>query len=149
VQPVMNINIVLISIIEYIGRTISWPRAELTRCIVNRIFITVANSQSTTESSFVVIHRKTHKQKCKIHRSLYISQPVVELIYGHFRHAQKICNFMLLLIVRVWAFRVVFTNATVLSVSDKSESVKEPPIHINNIIKLHILGVCRKCPWIN
>jgi len=45
--------------------------------------------------------------------------------------------------------KVVFSNGTMLSVSDKSESVTECTHTDQPKIKLHILGVRRKCRWIN
>jgi len=45
--------------------------------------------------------------------------------------------------------RVVFLKGTMLSVSDKSESVNEHTHTDNKKIKFHILEVHEKCWWIN
>jgi len=44
---------------------------------------------------------------------------------------------------------VVFSKGTMLSVSDKSESVNERAHTDQQEIKFHILGVRRKCQWSN
>jgi len=44
---------------------------------------------------------------------------------------------------------VVFSNGTMLSVSGRSELANKRTHTDQQKIKLHILGVCRKCRWIN